>query len=174
MKTTATIACTLLLALALGTSVGAQAAGAAEKKGPAKSPAYKPPAGKLFAQKLVEDAMAKHPDLLIFVFHVTPPGQTTNVIVASNIGRIGKVADEDDLRVINSGKPNLELNSYGDHFEVEMAEKDASGKTIGALAAVFAYKQGDDKEKLHQKAEAILKEIEAQAPTKAKLFEIVK
>jgi hypothetical protein len=55
-----------------------------------------------------------------------------------------------------------------------MAEKDASGKTIGALAAVFAYKDGDDKEKLHQKAEAILGEIEKQAPTKAKLFEIVK
>jgi iron complex outermembrane receptor protein len=137
------------------------------------APTWKP-SGKIFAQKLVEDTMTKHSDLLIFVFHVIPPGQTINVIVASNIGRIGKVADEDDLRVINTGKANLEVNATGDHFEVEMAEKDSAGKTIGALAAVFAYKDGDDKEKLHQKAEAILKEIEAQAPTKAKLFEIVK
>jgi hypothetical protein len=137
--------------------------------------AWKAPAsGKIFAQKLVEETLEKHPDLLIFVYHVTPPGQTTNVIVASNIGRIGKKADEDDMRVINTGKPNLEVNATGDHFEVEMAVKDAAGKTLGALAAVFAYQEGDDKQKLQQKAEAILLEVEKQAPTKAKLFEIVK
>jgi len=132
------------------------------------------PSGKIFAQKLVEETMDKHPELLIFVFHVTPPGQTENVIVASNIGRIGKKADEDDMRVINTGKSNLEVSATGDHFEVEMAQKDAAGKTIGALACVFAYKEGDDKEKLHQKAESIRLEIEKRAPTKAKLFEIMK
>ena len=132
------------------------------------------PAGKIFAQKLVEQAMDKHPDLLVFVFHVTPPGKTTNIIIASNIGRIGKEADEDDLRVINTGKPNLEVNTYGDHFEVEMALKDGTGKTIGALATVFPYKAGDDQEKLHQKGEAIRADMEKQIPTKAKLFEITK
>jgi hypothetical protein len=132
------------------------------------------PAGKIFAQKLVEDTMEKHPELLIFVFHVTPPGKTQNVIIASNIGRIGKIADEDDLRVINTGKPNLEVNSYGDHFEVEMALKDGSGKTIGALATVFAFKQGEDQEKLHQKGEAIRADVEKQIPSNAKLFEVVK
>jgi hypothetical protein len=147
---------------------------AGQTKAPAPSAWKAPASGKIYAQKLVEEALEKHPDLLIFVFHVTPPGQTTNVIVASNIGRIGKKGDEDDMRVINTGKPNLEVNSYGDHFEVEMALKDSAGKTIGALAAVFAYKEGDDKEKLHQKGEAIRLEVEKQAPTKAKLFEILK
>ncbi len=155
MKTLAPIAIAALLAASL--------AGQAAWK----------PSGKIFAQKLVEETMDKHPDVLIFVFHVTPPGRSENVIVASNIGRIGKKADEDDMRVINTGKSNLEVSATGDHFEVEMALKDAAGKTTGALAAVFAYKQGDDKEKLHQKAEAIRLEIEKRAPTKARLFEIV-
>jgi hypothetical protein len=164
MKAFASITFTALLAAGL--------AGQTKTSAPA---AWKAPtSGKIFAQKLVEETMEKHPDLLIFVYHVTPPGQTGNVIVASNIGRIGKKADEDDMRVINTGKPNLELNSYGDHFEVEMALKDGAGKTIGALATVFAYKGGDDKEKLHQKGESIRLEVEKQAPTKAKLFEIVK
>ena len=44
---------------------------------------------------------------------VTPPGKTENVIIASNIGRIGKKADEDDMRVIETGKPNLEVNKKG-------------------------------------------------------------
>jgi hypothetical protein len=175
MKTIALIAFVNLLA---GTAAAQPKASPAKanppKAAPAKTRDAYSPAGKIFAQKLVEDTLDKHPELLIFVFHVTPPGKTKNIIIASNIGRIGKEADEDDLRVINTGKPNLELNSYGDHFEVEMALKDGAGKTIGALATVFAYKEGDDKEKLHQKGEAIRLEIEKQIPANAKLFEVVK
>src|SRR5215469_11982101 len=126
------------------------------------------PKPKIFAQRLVETEMDKHPDLLIIVFHVTPPGEKENVIIASNIGRIGKKADEDDTRVMNTGKPNLEVNATGDHFEVEMAERDKGGKVIGALAVVYAYKDGVDKEKLHAKAEEIRKDVEAQVPTRAK------
>ena len=129
---------------------------------------------KIFAQHLVEDEMAKHPDLLIIAFHVTAPGAKDNTIIASNIGRIGKKADEDDLRCIHTGKPNLEVNSTGDHFEVEMAFHDQKGNTLGALATVFAYKEGMDKEKLHTKGEEIRKEIEAQLPNHAKLFDQVK
>src|ERR1700686_2541451 len=64
-----------------------------------------------YAQKLVDEALTKHPDVVILVMHVTPPGSAENVIVASNIGRYGKKADEDDLRVIETGKPNLEVNA---------------------------------------------------------------
>jgi hypothetical protein len=129
------------------------------------------PKPKILAQRLVETEMDKHPDLLIIVFHVTPPGEKENVIIASNIGRIGKKADEDDMRVMNTGKPNLEVNATGDHFEVEMAERDKAGRVIGALAVVYAYKDGVDKEKLHAKAEEIRKEVEARVPTREKLFE---
>jgi len=132
------------------------------------------PKPKIFAQRLVESEMEKHPDLLIIAFHVTPPGEKENVIIASNIGRIGKKADEDDMRVINTSKPNLEVNATGDHFEVQMAQRDKAGKIIGALAVVFPYKEGMDKEQLHAKGEEIRKEIEAQVPTLAKLFETAK
>src|SRR5215471_8213533 len=132
------------------------------------------PKPKIFAQRLVESEMEKHPDLLIIAFHVTPPGEKENVIIASNIGRIGKKADEDDRRVINTSKPNLEVNATGDHFEVQMAQRDKAGKIIGALAVVFPYKEGMDKEQLHAKGEEIRKEIEAQVPTLAKLFETAK
>src|SRR5262250_615511 len=108
---------------------------------------------KIFAQKLVDEALAKHKDDIILAMHVTPPGQTENVIIASNIGRIGKKADEDDLRVIQTGKPNLEVNKKGDHFEVELVIQDQQGKTIGAMGVVFMYKDGDDKAALQKKAE---------------------
>src|SRR5712664_2525603 len=71
---------------------------------------------KIFAQNLLDATLSKHKDVLVMAMHVTPPGKTENVIIASNIGRIGKKADEDDVRVIETGKPNLEVNKKGDHF----------------------------------------------------------
>jgi len=91
-------------------------------------PSYTKPAP--FAQKLVEEALAKHPEVILIAIHAKPPGHK-NLIVASNFGRIGKIGDEDDLRCIRTGKSNLELNSTGKHFEDELILLYSSGNTIG-------------------------------------------
>jgi hypothetical protein len=127
---------------------------------------------KIYAQKLLDDTLAKHKEVVIMAMHVTPPGKPDNVIIASNIGRIGKKADEDDMRVINTGKPNLEVNTKGDHYEVELVMQDQSGKTIGAVGIVFMNEKGKEQEFL-KKATEIRDEMKAQTPTVAKLFEPV-
>lgn len=124
----------------------------------------------IFAQKLVDEALTKHPEVIIIAMHVTPPEKTENVIIASNIGRYGKKADEDDMRVIETGKNNLELNKAGNHFEVEFAMKDQSDTTIGAAGVVFNYKPGDDKAQMEKVANQIRDEWKAQTPNKASLF----
>lgn len=126
------------------------------------------------AQKLVDEALAKHPEVVIIAMHVAPPHQSDYVIVASNIGRIGKKADEDDMRVINTGKSNLEINKTGNHFEVELVLRDQSGKTIGAAGIVFNYKPGDDKAKYEKIAEQIRDEWKPQIPNKDSLFQPAK
>ncbi|HXN21422.1 MAG TPA: hypothetical protein VOA41_01610 [Candidatus Dormibacteraeota bacterium] len=128
---------------------------------------------KIFAQKLVDDALAKHPEVIILAMHVTPPNSSENVIIASNIGRIGKKADEDDLRVIHTGKPNLEVNKKGDHFEVELVLQDQAGKIIGALGVVFNNEKGK-KAVFQKKAEQLRDEMKKQIPSVDKLFEEVK
>jgi hypothetical protein len=128
---------------------------------------------KIFAQKMVDDILKKHPEVIILALHVTPPNYSDNVIIASNIGRIGKKADEDDMRVIETGKPNLEVNKAGNHFEVELTLQDKAGQTIGAAGVVFNYKAGDDKIKLQKKAEEVQAEMRSQTPTLAKLFQPV-
>lgn len=128
----------------------------------------------IYAQKLVNDTLAKHKDVVIMAFHVTPPNQTENVIIASNIGRIGKKADEDDMRVIDTGANNLEVNKTGNHFEDELPLLDQSGNRIGAVGIVFNYKAGDDKQKLAKKAEQVRDEMSKQISSKEKLFEEVK
>jgi hypothetical protein len=124
-----------------------------------------------YAQQLVDQQLSKHPDVLILAMHVTPPNKDQNVIIASNIGRIGKVADDDDLDVINTGNPKLEVNSTGDRFEDELGLEDSAGKRIGALGVVFAYHDGEDKAALQRKAEQVRDELRNQIPSARELFE---
>src|ERR1700692_583314 len=78
-----------------------------------------------YAQKLVDQTIGKHPEIVILVFHVISKDGSDYPIVASNIGRYGKKADEDDLRAIKTGKANLEVNATGNHFEIEMQFHDS-------------------------------------------------
>ena len=134
-------------------------------------PTYTTPAP--YAQKLADEALAKHPEVILIAVHAQPPGHK-NLIVASNFGRIGKIGDEDDLRCIRTGKSNLELNSTGKHFEDELVMLDAKGRTIGALGVVFNYKPGDDKAALARIADQVRDEMRQKLPNKAALFGPVK
>lgn len=124
-----------------------------------------------YAQRLVNEALAHHPEVLLLAIHATPPGHG-NVIVASNFDRIGKRGDEDDMRCIRTGKPNLEVN--GPHFEDEVVLEDASGQTIGAIGVVFNYKPGEDKAPLIRTANEIEHEMSHGIQTPHSLFDPAK
>jgi hypothetical protein len=94
---------------------------------------------KIYGQELVDRTVAENPDLLVVVMHVTPPKAAGNITIASNIGRIGKPGDEDG----------------GERYEVELAMRDVSGATIGALGLVWPYKAGQDKAAFASRAQAI-------------------
>jgi hypothetical protein len=126
---------------------------------------------KIYAQTLVNQIIKEYPDLLVVAMHVTPPNESENVIIASNVGRIGKRADAEDLRVIRTGETLAKVNKNGDRFEVELVLHDASGKPIGALALVFPYKAGDDPSQFKARAAMIRDELAAKIPLVAKLME---
>ncbi|HLZ97709.1 MAG TPA: hypothetical protein VKP66_07135, partial [Steroidobacteraceae bacterium] len=108
-----------------------------------------------------------HPEVILLAIHAGAPKYD---IIASNFGRIGKLADEDDLRVIKKGTKNLELNKSGTHFEDELPLKTKGGETIGSIGVVFNYKRGDDKAALDKIATEIQKEMQAQIITSKTLF----
>lgn len=110
---------------------------------------------KSYGQELVDQVVARNPRLLVIVLHVSPPNVANYPIIASNIGRIGKVADEDDMRVVTTEKSNLEVAHGGSRFEVELVLRDVTGANIGALGLVFPYKKGNDKNALEKKAISI-------------------
>ncbi|MDB5475041.1 MAG: TonB-dependent siderophore receptor [Phenylobacterium sp.] len=147
---------TAALALALCGLSGCVAIGARVSASPATPrPTY--------AQALVDREIARHPDLKILVLHVTPPGQADNVIVASNIGRLGKKADADDLSVLASGAPRAEVTRNG--YSVEQILHDARGRTLGVVATTFAYAPGDDTTAVMARAAAVERELAAATPS---------
>lgn len=118
---------------------------------------------KTYAQELVDRTVAANPDLLVVAMHVTPPKGRENVFVASNVGRIGKPADAADLRVLETGKANVEMSSDGKRIEVELPLLDVTDATIGALGLVWTYRQGQDQADVEREAgrisEALAKRI---------------
>ena len=128
---------------------------------------------KIYAQELVNQTVARYPDLLVVAMHVTRPNGSQNEIIASNIGRIGKKADAEDKKVITTGETLAKVNKNGDRFEVELPLHDASSKPIGAVAIVFPYKAGDEPSQFVKRAEMIRDELAKQIPQLAKLTEAV-
>jgi len=166
MRRQMTISAALLAALVC---VGpASASAPASTSGPALGKASD---NAIYAQTLVNDLMAKHPEVVVIGMHTVKPGAKQSTMVASNLDRIGKQDDEDDLAVANERKtilaPNLKDPAK---FEVAVPLKDASGKVIGSLSAVFKYAAGDDEVKMHTVAVAIRDDLAKKIPSVAALF----
>ncbi|OAJ52012.1 TonB-dependent receptor [Paraburkholderia ginsengiterrae] len=124
-----------------------------------------------YAQNLVDDVISKRRDVMVLAMHAARPGPSGDYpIVASNIGRIGKPADADDLAVIESGKPHVEVGHDGDRLEVELPLQDAAGATVGALGVVMPYRSGDEQAALVKKAEKIRDELRPRIRDAAALY----
>jgi hypothetical protein len=125
----------------------------------------------IYAQTLVNEQMAKHPELLVLGVHAPKPGAKDSHMIAANLDRIGKDDDEDDLAVAKERKTILAPNmKEPTKFEVAVPLEDASGKVIGSLSTVFKYAAGDDEVKMHVAALAIRDEMAKKIPNVAALF----
>ena len=122
-----------------------------------------------YAQRIVEEELARHRDVMILAIHATTPKNADPEILASNIGRIGKKADDDDMRVVRDGKTNLEVNKDLMRYEVELPLNDASGQRIGALGVVFPLTAHTDQKARHAEAIRIRNEIAREIPSPARL-----
>jgi DNA-binding beta-propeller fold protein YncE len=121
---------------------------------------------RIFAQQLVNGLMAEHPDLLVVGIHAAVPGAKGETMIATNLDRVGKADDDDDIAVTNEHKTILAPNQTDPHkFEVQVPMKDRAGRYFGAsMGLVFRYNAGDDELKLHAEALSIRDEIARKTP----------
>lgn len=120
------------------------AAGAPASPSSAPPAAQKPknwhaPPGRLLAQKLVDEAMAKHSELLSLTLHGIPPGTTVHTMFAGSFPeRIGNADDPDDIEAQENGLTILDPALRHDNkFVVFVPLRDVSGQRIGTAVIVF-------------------------------------
>lgn len=124
--------------------------------------------GKSFAQKLVEATQAKHPEAdEIGISTMTRRGCFG--IASTDKGDIGEKCEKDDITPMQTGKPYVEKEKDG--FDVSVPLHDSAGKVIGTLGVGFKPAAGQTEASVTEQAQKIAAEMEAQIPSKAKLFE---
>ncbi len=119
------------------------------------------PGRKNYAQDLVDRAVARHPELLQLDIHAIPPGSTASTIIAAkDRTRVGKSSDPDDIAVLKSGEPRVEINKTGDNnVEVSVQLRDVSRRPVGVVELTFPYIAGTDEAALVKQGEAIRDEL---------------
>jgi hypothetical protein len=125
---------------------------------------------KIFAQTLVEQTLAKHPELEGIGLGTTAMNGTGCVDIAdTDTHEIGEKCDKGELAVIKTGKATVEKERDG--YDVTLPFE-VSGQMIGAIGLEFKLDQ--QQTGLVDKGKAIAKEIEDQVPSKSKLFQNVR
>jgi hypothetical protein len=170
----------VLVAVVLGMSC-ASAAWAADPvpaAPPQKAKNWTPPATKIQAQKLADEIMAKHPELISATFHGVPPGldKVYTMFAGSFPDRIGNPDDPDDIDVITKGitivDPRWNRNDPVRKFVMMLPLRDAAGGHIGLL--VLAYRNPPNSGKTDAEffvaASALRDGLKKQIPSYADLF----
>jgi hypothetical protein len=124
------------------------------------------------AQKLLNKAMAAHPEVQKMGLHVVPPGTPDSAIIASNFpAKIGKKSSGADMKVVSSGKSAVnKVAGPAPFYDLALPLHDAAGKSVGLIVMeIRASAASSEADALHQ-AESITAAIEKQIPGEAALF----
>jgi hypothetical protein len=128
----------------------------------------KPHTGKIFAQKLVEETLAKHPEFDEISISANT-GRGCIGIASTDKSDVGEKCEKEDSEPMRTGKPVVEKEKDG--FDVSLPLHDAGGTMIGAVGFGFKPAPGQTPGSVTELARKIAAEMELQIPSKAKLFE---
>jgi hypothetical protein len=96
-----------------------------------------------YAQRLVDLALLKNPELVVVAMHVTAPGSADNAIVAANRPElIGEKSDPDDLAALTTNRPTVTPTKDRTKYEVILPLRNVKDETIGTLVIVTHYEEG--------------------------------
>ncbi len=119
------------------------------------------------AQAVADDIVARNPDMLDVILHVSPTPSAANIVVAAHLRHAnGEPSGEDDLGVMTTGAPLVEVQKDGVRIGVLVQMRDAGRHPIGAIGLMYPYKPGDDAEAVLKRSFAIRDALAAQTPSR--------
>jgi len=133
-------------------------------------------ATKIYAQRIVEETLSAHSELLGLELAATPPGKTQCVTIASNEAKgIGERCDQDEFTAMKTNKPFVEKETENGKqvYDVTIPVHDAGGKIIATAGIDFKPWPDQAEAWVTNRAEQIAKELESKVKSKEKLFEPV-
>jgi hypothetical protein len=129
-------------------------------------------AGKIRAQKILEETAAKHSELDGLELNATAPNGTGCSTIASTEAKdLGERCDKEDYSAMRTNKPSVEKEKGG--FDVTLPLHDADGKVIGVVGMDFKPQPGQVAAGAVAQGKQIAAGIEKQIPSKEKLYEPV-
>jgi len=126
---------------------------------------------KTFAQTLVEQTLANHPEADEIGIAVQS-SRGCRTIASTDKSDIGEACEKDDIAPMRSGKPYVEREKDG--FDVSVPLRDAQRKIIGSLGIGLKKAEGQTRHSVVAQATTIAEEIQPLIPSKARLFEPAK
>ena len=135
------------------------------------------PTAKIYAQKLVNETLAAHPDIMGLEISAAYAKKDECSTIASDeeLG-IGEKCDQDEYSVMKTNKPFADKTTeHGkEFFDVNVPIHDANGKILAVVGVDFKPDPKQTAAQASERAQQIAKEIEAKVPSREKLFEPVK
>ncbi len=127
-----------------------------------------------YAQKLTEQELAAHPDVLVVAFHATVPGESINRVVAINRAQWSKFqwrpSDDIDTDTVTSQKTIVQVIPKTHRMEVHMPLRIRDGSTIATLVCVWSFKDEEEAPELMRKSQRIRDEVGPQITSLAQLL----
>lgn len=125
------------------------------------------------AMHLTMKELARHPDLWVLAFHVTPPGDTANRMIAINDPQyLGHQSEELEEVISKNGNTVLEAMPENHRVETHVPLRTADGRLIGTLATVYLWQnERTDIPDMLIRTIAVRDEMEKEIPSLAALVE---
>ena len=150
-------------ALVILSTCGASTAWALPYSPPPQQPAT-------YAQQLVDQLVAAHKELKALELAVGSLDDC-KTIAATHKEDVGEKCDDDELGPMRTGKPDVEAPTKDDPvYDITQALHDSAGNLIGAVGMDLQPEPGRDRAAMVARARALLRELEAQIPSKQKLL----
>jgi iron complex outermembrane recepter protein len=132
-------------------------------------------APKSYAQDLVEQTAARHPELTLLEIEAKPPDDLDSLIIAStDPRRVRKKSSSEAIRVFETGMPHVESNGgTGQVATVSVRLQDVSRRPIGTLTISQRFAPGTEANALITNARNIADELQPQIPSLQRLVEPV-
>jgi len=127
-----------------------------------------------FAQTLTDQALKRHPDVLVVAFHAQIPGEPINRVIAINHAQWGKFqwrpSDEIDTDTARTQRTVVQVIPATHRMEVHMPLHTRTGETIATFVCVWNFKDEEEAPDLMRKSQAIRDEIAPQITGIAQLL----